>query len=173
MKRRLKDNHRVPAVVPLAYFITLRTYGTWLHGDDRGSVDHDHNRPGSAFVEPNECKQKSEAGRLRNEAVVFGGSAAALIEATVAEVCATRGWHLFIVRMRSNHLHVVVHAVVSAERVLGDFKAWATRRLRENGFVGAEDRVWARHGSTPHLWTVDRLRGAIAYVERRQGDALK
>ncbi len=23
---------------PLAYFITFSTYGTWLHGDDRGSV---------------------------------------------------------------------------------------------------------------------------------------
>lgn len=24
---------------PLAYFITFRTHGTWLHGDQRGSVD--------------------------------------------------------------------------------------------------------------------------------------
>ena len=25
---------------PLAYLITWTTYGTWLHGDDRGSFDH-------------------------------------------------------------------------------------------------------------------------------------
>ena len=24
---------------PLAYFISFRTFGTWLHGDRRGSVD--------------------------------------------------------------------------------------------------------------------------------------
>ena len=29
--------------VPLAYLITFRTYGTWLHGDARGSVDREHN----------------------------------------------------------------------------------------------------------------------------------
>ena len=26
----------------LAYFSTFRTYGTWLHGDDRGSTDRSH-----------------------------------------------------------------------------------------------------------------------------------
>ena len=25
--------------MPLAYLITIRTFGTWLHGDPRGSVD--------------------------------------------------------------------------------------------------------------------------------------
>src|SRR6185369_556860 len=24
--------------IPLAYLITFRSYGTWLHGDDRGSI---------------------------------------------------------------------------------------------------------------------------------------
>lgn len=29
---------------PLAYLITFRTYGTWLHGDDRYSMDrHEKN----------------------------------------------------------------------------------------------------------------------------------
>jgi hypothetical protein len=27
---------------PLAYLITVRTFGTWLHGDERSSVD-EHN----------------------------------------------------------------------------------------------------------------------------------
>jgi hypothetical protein len=25
--------------IPLAYLTTFRCYGTWLHGDDRGSVE--------------------------------------------------------------------------------------------------------------------------------------
>ena len=33
--------------IPLAYFITFRAYGTWLHGDERGSVDRLHNTFGS------------------------------------------------------------------------------------------------------------------------------
>jgi hypothetical protein len=24
---------------PIAYFITFRSYGTWMHGDERGSVN--------------------------------------------------------------------------------------------------------------------------------------
>ena len=28
---------------PLAYLITIRTFGTWLHGDSRGPVDRDGN----------------------------------------------------------------------------------------------------------------------------------
>jgi hypothetical protein len=29
---------------PLAYFISFRSYGTWLHGDKRGAIDRVHNR---------------------------------------------------------------------------------------------------------------------------------
>src|SRR5262245_49884905 len=36
---------------PLAYFITFRTYGTWLHGDERTSVErHGRNIYGTAKV---------------------------------------------------------------------------------------------------------------------------
>jgi hypothetical protein len=28
-----------PDHIPLAFMITLRAHGTWLHGDSRGSVD--------------------------------------------------------------------------------------------------------------------------------------
>ncbi len=28
---------------PLALFLTFRTYGTWLHGDDPGSIDRNNN----------------------------------------------------------------------------------------------------------------------------------
>ena len=39
---------------PLAYLITIRTFGTWLHGDERGSVDrHGKNIYGSARISAN------------------------------------------------------------------------------------------------------------------------
>jgi hypothetical protein len=31
--------------VPLTYLITVTCHGTWLYGDERGSVDHKHNDP--------------------------------------------------------------------------------------------------------------------------------
>ena len=35
---------------PLAYLITFHTYGSWLHGDAKGSVDREHSRYGGAFA---------------------------------------------------------------------------------------------------------------------------
>ena len=39
--------------IPLAYFITFRCYGTWLHGDSRSSVDRFNRRFKEAFCPPN------------------------------------------------------------------------------------------------------------------------
>ena len=46
--REFNDDH-----TPLAYLITFRCYGTWLHGDSRGSVDRFHNRYGAPLIAPN------------------------------------------------------------------------------------------------------------------------
>ena len=35
-----------------SYFLTFTTYGTWLHGDTRGSVDREHNIVETPYLEP-------------------------------------------------------------------------------------------------------------------------
>jgi hypothetical protein len=45
---------------PLAYFITFTCHGTWLHGDERGSVDRGHNAPGTPFLPPDEPRYARE-----------------------------------------------------------------------------------------------------------------
>ena len=58
---------------PLAYFISFRTYGTWLHGDERGSIDRFHNRyrlfrqtrNGAAIISP--WADKGSKRKLWNE----------------------------------------------------------------------------------------------------------
>ena len=49
---------------PIAYFITFRTYGTWLHGDERGSTDRDHNAYDTPLLDP-------DADRLRSVCLRF------------------------------------------------------------------------------------------------------
>jgi hypothetical protein len=52
---------------PLAYLITFPTYGTWLHGDERGSVDRDHNLPGTPVGDSGLRLTSGVAGRAAVE----------------------------------------------------------------------------------------------------------
>ena len=68
------------------------------------------------------------------------------------EVCVHRGWSLLAAHVRSNHVHAVVEAEVPPERVMGDFKAYARRRLNSMSRDVPNRKRWARHGSTRWLW---------------------
>lgn len=77
------------------------------------------------------------------------------------------------VHVRTNHVHVVVEAEhVSPEKVMNDFKSYATRRLNQLGCDGPERKRWARHGSTRWLWKDEEVREAIRYVVDEQGEAM-
>ena len=54
---------------PLAYMLTLRTYGTWLHGDARGSVDRAHRAYGTPMLGANGSLERAERARLRHAPV--------------------------------------------------------------------------------------------------------
>lgn len=165
--------HRLPAKIPLGYFITIRTYGTWLPGDERGWVDKEHNIYGTPKLAPHAGIRTQALQRMRDHPYLLHAHSAALVEQTIREVCAHRGWYLWVVNARTNHVHTVLRAPVNAERIMNDFKTWATRRLREKGFAGHEQTVWSDHGSTPHLWTQAQLAGAIEYVRNWQGGPLQ
>jgi hypothetical protein len=42
LDEEFKDDH-----IPVGFLISFRGFGTWLHGDPRGSVDRLHNRYGT------------------------------------------------------------------------------------------------------------------------------
>jgi REP element-mobilizing transposase RayT len=150
---------------PFAYFISFRTYGTWLHGDARGSMNRFHNRWGEPCLEANEDMVRAEQERMKGPPFEMNDACREVVAKTVREVCAHRGWTIHALNVRGNHVHTVVMALqTSPEKVMNDFKAWSTRRLREGGLAGAAARVWSRHGSTPHLYTSESLLGAIDYV---------
>jgi len=64
MKREFDEDH-----TPMAYLITFRSYGTWLHGDKRGSVDRHHNRYGAPLIPPNKNWLEHNNRLLKNEPV--------------------------------------------------------------------------------------------------------
>jgi len=92
-----------------------------------------------------------------------------VVAETIVEVCTHRRWLLHVQNVRTNHVHVIVSAVdVSPEKIMNDFKSYATRRLREAGLIGSDAKVWSRHGSTPHLYDESALLSAIHYVSNLQ-----
>lgn len=152
-----------------AYLITFHTYGTWLHGDERGSTDRDHNTPGAPPLATNTRRMFAEQGLARHGPVTLDAGRRAIVRSAVNEVCAHRGWGLLAINVRTNHVHAVVRAAEAPEKVMNDFKVYSTRRMREAGELDASTKPWSRHGSTRWLNSDASLAAAIEYVLHGQG----
>ena len=157
---------------PLAYLITFRAYGTWLHGDSRGSVDRFHNRYGSPMIAPNTRWQQYNQGQLKRPPVKLNKRRRNAIREAIREVCGIRQWKLWTFNIRTNHVHSVVSAKCDPEIVLNAFKANATRQMRETGCWQSGFTPWVKKGSKRWLWTEQQLIAAIVYVECEQGEPL-
>ena len=71
----------------VAYLITWRTYGTWLHGDARGSVDREHNTPGTPLLAPDAGRAARSAGRMTQGAVELDRRGREIVAGAVREHC--------------------------------------------------------------------------------------
>ena len=158
---------------PLAYFISFTGYGNWLHGDDRGSVDREHNLPGEPIMLGDEMREHRAFEQSDHPAVSLDKDRRRAVQDAIVEVCEHRGWALLALHVRPEHVHVVVAADATPERVMNDFKAYATRKLRARGCVENERRVWTRHGSTRYLNDEQALAQACEYVIEHQGAMLE
>ena len=53
--------------------------------------------------------------------------------------------------------------------MMSDFKAYASRRLKERLNEPADRKRWTQHGGTLYLWTEQEVAAKIDYVLNRQG----
>jgi len=151
------------------YFLTWTCYGTWLHGDRRESVDKDHNTFGIPRLSPDEQLREHSRRALKFPEMRLCDTSRALVDAVIREHCRIREWRLHAINVRTNHVHVVVDCgETPPEPAMEQFKAWATRRLREAGLVEAGRVVWTEHGSTRYLFDDRGLHEAIRYVNEMQ-----
>src|SRR5258706_15861562 len=90
---------------PLAYFITFHTYGTWLPGDPRGSVDAHHRIVGTPCVGLSKGRNDASARRLAHPPVELYPEERTLVLRSTQEVCRHRGWVLLAANIRVNHVH--------------------------------------------------------------------
>ena len=158
---------------PLAYLITFRTYGTWLHGDERKSVDrHDKNIYASPKILPSANLKSQMSENVSGQVVVLDGRQRAVVESAIKSACKHRGHSIYALNVRTNHVHCVVNAAGKPEPVMNRFKSNCTRELREAGLVRSDQQVWSRGGSTRYLWKPKHVESAIDYVLYGQGDDL-
>ena len=155
---------------PLAFLLTFRTYGTLLHGDTRGSVDRQHNIPGTPLLPTDPPRERREHRRMKATPMILDEPKRSVVEAAIVDECGYRGWELMERAVRTNHVHIVVgYASLQPERMIQKIKARATRWLRERGLAGAKQPVWAdRAGSRRYLWTPQDVNAALAYVRDGQ-----
>jgi REP element-mobilizing transposase RayT len=158
---------------PRAYFLTWTTYGTWLHGDERGSVDDEHNVYKTPYAPPNADRVMRHFGRLVNQPVLMDGNTRRIVHETIFAHCGIRGWTIKALNVRTNHVHLVVSCGrVDPDTVMRQLKAWCTRRLREAGLAGPQADVWTEDGSKRYLWDEESVKGACTYVVHEQGTDL-
>ena len=158
--------------VPLAYLLTFHTYGTWMHGDEDGSVDPAHNQYGQPLLEPDPERMNQEQAKMAQSIYLLDKPRRDCVVRTIQEVCNYRGWTLLAAHVRSTHVHVVLHADQAPEKVMADLKAYSSRRLTEAGFDSRDRKRWAIHGSTRYLWDAQSADIAIQYVVEEQGEAM-
>jgi REP element-mobilizing transposase RayT len=157
---------------PVAYFITWTCYGTWLHGDERGSVDRLQRAYGSPSVKPSRNRLLAARERLKGNPFALTAFARRSVDTAIRETAVRRGWTVVALNVRTNHVHAVVSGQTRPEAILQAFKAWSTRRLAQAGLVPDGQKVWTRHGSTRYLWTERGVQMACAYVSEGQGPSL-
>ena len=149
---------------PRAYLITFRCYGTWLHGDERGSYRRDsHAIRGVTRVPPQPGLNQAETDRLKHPPVRLNNPQRMIVEDAIRVVCLHRKYTLYAVNARTNHVHSVVAALSAPESLLAALKSYSTRALRR---AGLDQRIqpWSRHGSTVYLWKERHVDKAIEYV---------
>jgi len=154
----------------LAYFLTWHTYGTWLHGDTRGSVDLDHNRFGTPFLPPDAVRLEKAKGRMKQEPFVLTRDMREVVDQAIRDHASHRSWRVLALNVRSNHVHLGLgnFGDYSPEQVMQQCKSWGTRRLIEAGHATSTTRVWTDHGSTRYISTPESLAKMMDYILNQQ-----
>jgi hypothetical protein len=136
---------------PSAYFLTFSTYGTRLHGDERGSVNRERNGRQEPMLPHNAALSETEATEMRDSTYLLDQHRRRVVADAIGQTCAIRGWRLIAMHIRSNHVHLVVQGASTPERMLNDFKSYASRRISKQLNESRKLKRWTRHGSTRYL----------------------
>ncbi|MGH9621680.1 MAG: transposase [Bryobacteraceae bacterium] len=157
----------------MAYLLTFSAYGTHLPGSEKGWVDAQHRMYGSPILAPNPTREAYWGEHLKETPWPLDAEARRIVLQTLRSVCHYREWTAHALHVRTTHVHAVVGGEATPERMLSDYKAYATRALRDAFPQNRRRRYWTNHGgSTRYLWNEMSLRAAMEYVLNGQGEKM-
>ena len=148
----------------IAIFSTWTTYGTWIPGDERGWFMN------GRFRKADDLRMFESALIMTDIAARFDAAQRRIVESTITDHCAVRGWILHAVNCRTNHVHVAVTAPatkIDVPRV--QFKAWCSRWLNDHA-PKTRKNWWTERGWDEYVDDVESLETVIAYVRDGQDD---
>jgi hypothetical protein len=152
----------------LTYLLTFCCYGTHLPGEP-GWVDRARGDHRGGYREPSAALERHARGQMLQDPYRLDGRAAYMVLESIREVCVVRDWQMMAVHVRSTHVHCVVGDIERPNRVVADFKAYASRALNQ---MEGYRRRRAREGSTRRLLNSAAIVSAWRYVVNGQGDAM-
>jgi REP element-mobilizing transposase RayT len=156
---------------PLAYHITFGTYGTRLHGDERGTVDRRSNHFGEPIIDQCEEWEQMERHRLKYPPRVLTREQCVEVELLIPRVCARGKWTYHTCAAAPDHVHTVLTAQAEGEAVRMWLKRWVTQGLNGRWPLRDDQVWWAECGSVKWVWEEDYFQRAVGYVagQRRLG----
>jgi REP element-mobilizing transposase RayT len=148
---------------PVTYFITWTTYGTWLPGDHRGwRKTRKGNQP------PQPLLENWVRNRMTEDPVLLNSERRAKVERVCRDHANIRGWVIHAVSARTNHVHIAVTADADPKKVRDQFKANATRVLRQVPDPIASKKVWTKGGDCEIVDGDDELERVVQYITEAQ-----
>jgi len=161
------------------WFLTWTTYGTWLPGSERGFVGEvrdesgqfvNFNEPGTLPAMPNAALLNSAERNLKSKPILLERLQATALLDQFQETCRIRGWLLIAAGIMKSHIHLVVGVPgdPDPEKVLGDLKAYGSRKLNRQMSRPESGTWWTVRGSKRKLPDDRAIEAAVNYIRNQQ-----
>jgi REP element-mobilizing transposase RayT len=161
------------------WFISWTTYGSWLPGDERGFVGQlkdDYGLPYSNSLPGTPCDADIPALESAMRQAMKGPSIRLTLEqaegvvAQFQETAHYREWLLLAAAVMANHVHLVVGVLgdPDPEKILHDFKSYASRVLNRKWSRPPNGTWWTESGSKRKLGDDQAVADGVQYVRDQE-----
>ena len=128
---------------PISWFLVYRKGVAYDSSEDaqrtnRGLDRQNHNLTGARLIEVDPQRMAFEQESMNQQPFLLDQGSRRVVLHVLQDVCLHRGWCLLAAHVRTNHVHAVVEAEVRPEKIMNDFKSYASRELNRLGHDGPD-----------------------------------